>query len=200
MRVTVEDTSANDRSNKELAFKNDAPFKSCISKINIIFIENAENLDIVMPMYNLLEYSKNYSMASGSLWNYYRNEVNDDANKNNAAGYYRINNNKATTTRSFKFKTEIKGSTPGDNNILNIEVAAPAEINDFNALIDNKPLFAQPVKNKQKAYEKIVEILRNNNYPTGNLLDYSCHQNHHKMIVIDLLRQTNTTIPQKKYF
>ena len=48
-------------------------------------MDNAEDLDIVMPMYNLLEYSDNYAMTSGSLWNYYRDEINDDANENNAA-------------------------------------------------------------------------------------------------------------------
>ena len=46
---------------------NNAPFRSCISKINSTLIDNAEDLDIVMPMYNLLEYSQNYSMTSGSL-------------------------------------------------------------------------------------------------------------------------------------
>ena len=46
---------------KRLTFKNDAPFRFCISKINNTFMDNAENLDIVMPMYTLLEYSDNYS-------------------------------------------------------------------------------------------------------------------------------------------
>ena len=56
----------NDKAGKDVAFKNNAPFKSCISKINRILIDNAEDLDIVMPMYNMLEYSQNYSMTSGS--------------------------------------------------------------------------------------------------------------------------------------
>ena len=46
--------------NKEVTFKNNAPFINCISKINGVKIDNAEDLDVVMPMYNLLEYSKNY--------------------------------------------------------------------------------------------------------------------------------------------
>ena len=53
-----------------LALKNNAPFTNCISKINNVLIDNAEDLDIVMPMYNLLEYSKNYSKTTGSFWNY----------------------------------------------------------------------------------------------------------------------------------
>ena len=49
------------------------------------------------------------------------------------------------------------------------------EIKDFNELIEHKPLFDQPVKNKQGAYEKLIEMSRNNDYATGNLLDYSYH-------------------------
>ena len=57
------------------------------------FKDNAEDLDTLMLMYNLLEYSDNYSMSSRSLWNYYVDEVNNDANENNDASNYRINNN-----------------------------------------------------------------------------------------------------------
>ena len=53
-------TNENDRAEKDVAFKNNAPFRSCISKINSTFIDNAEDLDIVMSIYNLLEYSQNY--------------------------------------------------------------------------------------------------------------------------------------------
>ena len=67
------------------------------------------------------------------------------------------------------------------------------EIKDFNALINNKPFFDQPVKNKQEEYEKLVKILRNNDYATGNLLDYLYHQNYYMLIGISLSRQTNRT-------
>ena len=70
---------ANDTCDKNLAFKNNAPFISCISKISNPLIDNAEDLDIVMLMYNLLEYSKNYRKTTGSLWNYYRDEPNSGA-------------------------------------------------------------------------------------------------------------------------
>ena len=83
-----------------LVFKNNAPFKSCISKVNNTFIDNSENLYIVIPMYNFLEYSDNYLMTSGSLWNYYRDEINDDANENDNNN--RINNNKTTKKKSFE--------------------------------------------------------------------------------------------------
>ena len=74
-------------------------------------IDNAEDLDYVMPMYNLLEYSENYPMKSGSSCIYYIDEINDDANENNDACNYSINNNKITTTKSFTNKTKIIGST-----------------------------------------------------------------------------------------
>ena len=57
----------NDAYDKKLAFKNNAPFTCCISKINNTLIENAEDLNVVMPMYNLIEYSKNYRKTTGSL-------------------------------------------------------------------------------------------------------------------------------------
>ena len=65
--VTNPDNNAYD---KKLAFKNNAPLVSCILKINNTLIDNAEDVDVVIPMYNLLEYSKNYSKTTGSFWNY----------------------------------------------------------------------------------------------------------------------------------
>ena len=69
--ITVTDPN-NPNYDKKLAFRSNAPFTSCILKINNTLIDNAEDLDIVIPMYNLLEYSKNYRKATGGLWNYYR--------------------------------------------------------------------------------------------------------------------------------
>ena len=78
-----------------------------------------------MSMYNLLEYNDNYSMISGSLRNYYGDEVNDDDNENNDAGNYRVNSNKTVTSKSFKYKTKILGSTPADNSRLETEFVVP---------------------------------------------------------------------------
>ena len=61
----------NNAYDKKLVFKSNAPFTSCISKIGNTLIANAEDLDIVMPTYNLIEYSKNYRKTTGSLFNYY---------------------------------------------------------------------------------------------------------------------------------
>ena len=92
-------------------------------KINNTFIDNTEDLYIAMPMSNLLEYSGNYSMTSGSLLNYYRYKINDDRNGN--TNNDRINNNKTATSKSFKYKTKLIGSTPNKNNILDAEVVVP---------------------------------------------------------------------------
>ena len=67
----------NAKRNKSGAFKNNAPFINCLSKINGEKTDNAEDLDDVVPMYNLLEYSKNYRKATGNLWNFYRDEPRD---------------------------------------------------------------------------------------------------------------------------
>ena len=98
-------------------------FHLCISKINTTFLDNAEDLDFVMPMDDLLEYSDNYSKTSGSLWNYYRDEINDDENENDNSN--RLNNDKTITSKSFKYKTKIIESTPDNENRLNAEVFFP---------------------------------------------------------------------------
>ena len=71
--ITVNNTaaaaaSAANNTNKKVILKNCAPFTNCISKINNTEMDNAEYIDIVMPMHNLIEYSDNYSKTSGSLW------------------------------------------------------------------------------------------------------------------------------------
>ena len=76
-------------------------------------------------MYNLLEYSTNYSITSESLWNYYRDEVNDSANENNNANNFRINNNKTTRSKSFECKDNLIGSTPDNDSRLDVEVVIP---------------------------------------------------------------------------
>ena len=59
-----------DERDKGVTFKNCAPFTKCINRINNTDIDTAQDIDIVMPMYNLIEYSNNYSKTSGSLWQY----------------------------------------------------------------------------------------------------------------------------------
>ena len=104
--------------------KNNAPFVLCITTIDNELIEDADDLDIVMPMYNLLEYSKNYRKTIGSLYNYYRDELTDDANLNNFA------NNNVVSSNSFQYKTKIIGNTYDINSTIlnpagNARVANP---------------------------------------------------------------------------
>ena len=110
-RVSIRGANDGNKRNK----KNNAPFRSCILKINNIFIDNVEDFDIVMPRYNLLEYCQNYSMKSGSFWNYYRDEINDDENENDNNN--RTNNNKTITSQSFEYKTQLTRSMPYNNTV-----------------------------------------------------------------------------------
>ena len=86
----------NAKRNKAVTFKNNAPFINCISKINGVKIDNAEDLVHVMPMYNWRGYSKYYKKARDSLWNYYR-----DGPTNPLSSNY----------QSFKYKTTITENT-----------------------------------------------------------------------------------------
>ena len=95
--------------NKKVIFKNWAPFSNCISEVNNTQIDDAKDIDITMPMYNLIEYSGTYSKISGSLWKYYSDEPALDSNSNII--YFPANNN---NNISFNFKEKITGQTGND--------------------------------------------------------------------------------------
>ena len=90
--------------NRPLILKNNGPFVSCITRINGELIEDADDLDIAMSMYNLLEYCKNYRKTIGSLYNYYRDELSDDADDNNFDNIQVVNSN------TFNYKNKIIGN------------------------------------------------------------------------------------------
>ena len=98
-----------DERDKGVAFKNCGPFTNCVSEINNTKIDNAKDINIVMPMYNLIEYGDNYSKTSGSLWQYYRDEPNDNL----------------ANSESFKSKTKITGKTPVTGNEKDVEIMVP---------------------------------------------------------------------------
>ena len=110
--ITVTGNHPRDRQNRPLILKNNASFISCITRINGELIEYADDLDIVMSMYNLLEYSKNYRKTIGSLYNYYKDELSDD-NDNDNFGNIKIVNSKA-----FKYKNKIIGNTYNINSTI----------------------------------------------------------------------------------
>ena len=324
-----------EKRNKPLTLKNNALFVSCITKINNQLIEDAEDLDIAMPMYNLLEYSKNYIKTIGSLYNYYRDQLSDDADDNN------FDNIKIVNSNVFKYKNKITGntynvnataddydankegmqtkelaiplkylgnfwralniqliscevslelkwnencvitslerrqvgartrnnaptgatltingcklyipvvtlskddeiklltnlksgftreiiwnkyrsqmSTEANNNNLNILIyptftnvnrlfvlacqtvddrqsfsqfyLPKVMVEDFNVIIDKLAFFDLLIKTEEEAYEKIIGISRNNEYTTGNLLDYDYFKRYYKLIAIDLSKQ-----------
>ena len=121
--ISVNDTAADDASgsaannvSEKVKFKNCDPLINCISKINNTQIDNAEYIDIVMPMYNLIEYSDNYPKTSGSLWQYSKKipAVNNGGNT--------VDFNGANATDTFNFKTKITGQTDDDGRIDNVEI------------------------------------------------------------------------------
>ena len=321
--------------NRPLILKNIAPFVSCITRINGELIEDVDELDIVMSKYNLLEHSKNYRKTIGSLYNYYRDELSDDADDNN------FDNIKVVNSNTFKYKNKITGNTynvnAGDdgndvnkngtqeveliiplkylgnfwralnipliscevslelkwdknyvitsleqrdigggnrdnaptgaalainycklyvpavtlskdddfqlltnlksgfkiqiiwnkyrsqmtteaiNNNLNILIdptftnvnrlfvlsyrnaddrqsfsqfyLPKVMVIDYNVVIDKLAFFDLPIKSEEEAYEKIIDISRNNEYTIGNLLDYDYFKKHYKLIAIDLSKQ-----------
>ena len=102
-------TKRADERDKGVTFKNCASFTKCISRINNTDIDNAQDIHIVMLMYNLTEYSNNYSKTSGSLWQYYKDNPSDTI----------------TDPESFKSKVKIRGKTPAAGNAKDVEIIVP---------------------------------------------------------------------------
>ena len=98
-----------DERDKGVAFKNCTPFTNCISEINNTHIDNAKDIYIVMPMYNLIEYSNNYAKTTENLWQYFRDDPIDNL----------------AESESFKSKIKITGKTPNNNNVKNVEIMVP---------------------------------------------------------------------------
>ena len=90
-------------------FRKCALFTECMSIINNTQMDNAKDIDVVMTMYNLIEYNDTYSKTSGILLQYYRDDPNDDI----------------VNSESFKSKIKISGNTPNDGNTRNIEISVP---------------------------------------------------------------------------
>ena len=100
-----------DERDKGLAFTNCAPFTNCISEINNTQVGNAKDIDILMPIYNLIEYSDNYAKTSGSLWQYFRDDPNDNL----------------SDSELFKSKIKITRKAPNNNNVKNVEIMVPVK-------------------------------------------------------------------------
>ena len=94
--ITVTDVNANTK----VAFKNCAPFRKCRTEINETFIDEAEHINIAMPMYNLIVYTDNYSDTSGSLWGFKRDEIEGNVDLT-------VDNHIPNNSTSFKYKSSI---------------------------------------------------------------------------------------------
>ena len=114
-RITITGAGANatarqaEEGDKGVIFKNFAPFINCKTEINNTEIGNPKDIDIVLPMYNLIEYSDSYSKTSGSLWQYYRGDTNDNL----------------TDSESLKSKIKITGKIPNNGNTKDVEIIVP---------------------------------------------------------------------------
>ena len=115
---TAADGAAANNTNKKVIFKNCAPFTNCISEINNTQVDNAKDIDIVMSMYNLIEYSDNYAKTTGSLWQYCKDIP--ARNNNNEITLFTGGN----TTDSFNFIVKITGRT-GDDGTKDVEIMVP---------------------------------------------------------------------------
>ena len=130
-------------------------------------------------------------------WNKYRSEITTQTKSNNLD--YLIDPTFRNINRLFVLSFKSGDADPARDPFDQYYIPL-VEIKYFNALINNKPFFDQPVKGKEEACEKLIEMSRNDDYTTRNLLDYLYHQNYYNFIVTDLSRQKNTSIHQQISF
>ena len=111
--VTGNITVTGGNNNAKVAFKNFAPFEKCRTEINETFVNDADFINIIMPMYNLIEYSDNYSDTSGSLWNFERDEIEEDVDLT------------VDNALSFKYKANLIGNTENNGRKYDVKIAIP---------------------------------------------------------------------------
>ena len=116
-------------------------------------------------------------------WNKYRSGMSNQTENNNLN--YLIDSTFTIMNRLFVLSCE----NENDRTSLSKHYVPKVEIKDFNKLIDGKPFFNIPMENKEEAYEQIIEMSKNNDYTTGNLLYYESFSKHYRLIVIDLSTQ-----------
>ena len=127
-------------------------------------------------------------------WNKYRSQMIIQPKNNNLN--YLIDPTFMSVSRLFVLSFPRNNNTDSRYSFSNYYVPK-VRINDFNVLIDGKSFFDLPIKNEGEAYEKTID---NNDYTTGNLLDYAYYKKHYKLIAIDLSKQTKIKDPQQINF
>ena len=130
-------------------------------------------------------------------WNKYRSQMTVQSNNDNLN--YLIDPTFTNVNRLFVLS--FWRTNQGDNRDSFSHYYVPSvEIKDFNVLIDRKSFFDLPVKNEEEAYEKIIDMSNNNDYTTGNLLDFAYFKENYRLIAIDLSKQTKLKDPQQISF
>ena len=148
--VTGNNTVTSGNNNTKVAFKNCTPFEKCRTEIIETFVDDADFINITMPMYNLIEYSDNYSDTSRSLRNFKRDEIEGDVDLTVEANH--IPNNLS----SFKYKANLIGNT-GDNGIKNgVKIAIPLKyLSNFRRSLE-MPLINCKIERLLKWYENCI--------------------------------------------
>ena len=124
-------------------------------------------------------------------WNKYRSEMSNQTKNNNLN--YLIDPTFTNVNKLF-----VLTLNEDDRTSFSKYYVPQVEIKDFNMLIDGKSFFEVPIKKKEEAYEAIIEMGKNNNYTTGNLLDYEYFKDHYKLVAIDLSKQIELENPDLK--
>ena len=125
-------------------------------------------------------------------WNKYRSEMTTQTETNNSNYLIDPTFNKVNRLFILSFENEDDRFSFSEYHIPKVETK------DFNLLIDGKSFFDVPVKNKEETYEKIIELSKNNDYTTDNLLDYEYFSKQYKLIAIDLSKQIALENPDLK--
>ena len=136
------------------AFKNCAPFRTCITQINETFVDEAKHINITMPMYNLIEYSDNYSDTSGSLWQFKRDEQPKENNGN-------LSDVSTDNSSSFKYKSNLIGTIPNGGRKNGVKIAVPLKyLSNFWRSLEI-PLINCKVELSLKWYERCLLTVAN---------------------------------------
>ena len=130
-------------------------------------------------------------------WNKYRSQMSIQPENNNLN--YLIDPTFTSVNRLFVLSFPRNNNTDGRYSFSSY-YEPKLKVNDFNVLIDGKSFFDLSAKNDEEAYEKIIDMNNNSDYTTGNLLDYAYYKKHHRLIAIDLSKQTKLKDPQQINF
>ena len=130
-------------------------------------------------------------------WNKYRSQITIQPQNNNLN--YLIELTFINVNRLFVLSST-RGNASDNRDSFSHYYVPNVEIKDFNVLIDGKSLFDLPKKVKKEAYEKIMDMSNNNDYTTGNLLDFACFKKYYRLIAIDLSQQTKSKDLQQTDF